>query len=90
MRVDTPIIHECAGMVQGGSVTKQRNELTVTERAAFIGWRLMAGDAWTTAEVAALLGMSWHGAYDMLNRASRILPICQDAQKRWTRIPEQQ
>jgi hypothetical protein len=66
----------------------RRSELTVTERAAFIGWQLMKGNTWTTAEVAALMGMSWQGAFEMLNKASRILPIYQDDQKRWTKIPE--
>jgi hypothetical protein len=63
-------------------------ELTVTERAAFIGWRLMVGDKWTTQEVASLLGMSWQGAFMLLSRTSRILPISQDEFKRWSRIPE--
>lgn len=63
-------------------------ELTVTERAAFVGWRLMAGDVWTTQEVATLLGMSWQGAYQLLCGASRILPIYQDEQRRWTKIAD--
>lgn len=75
-------------MVQGGSVTKQRIAETATERAAFIGWRLMVGDMWTTQEIATLLGMDWSAAYKLLNRMSLILPIYQDEQKRWKRIPE--
>jgi hypothetical protein len=71
-----------------GTRIKRRNELTVTERAAFIGWRLMSGDAWTTQEIATLMGMEWTSAYYMLNRISRLLPIYQDAQKRWKRISE--
>lgn len=59
-------------------------ELTVTERAAFIGWRLMAGDTWTTAEVASLMGMSWDGADKLLNRIALILPIYRDG-SRWRR-----
>lgn len=81
----------CESRKQGEQVQnsmRKRNELTVTERAAFIGWRLMSGDVWTTQEVATLLGMEWTAAYKLLDRVSRILPIYQDDEKRWTRIPE--
>lgn len=65
-----------------------KSGLTVTERAVFVGWRLMAGDVWTTQEVANILGMSWAGAYQLLCKASRILPIYQNEEKQWTRIPK--
>lgn len=69
-------------------MSRRRSELTVTERVAFISWRLMAGDVWTTAEVAALMGLDWSGAYRRLEMMSRILPIYQDDQKRWRRVAE--
>ena len=70
-------------------MTRRRNtELTVTERAAFIGWRLMTGDAWTTREVAALMEVSYQGADQLLQRASRIIPIYRNEAGKWKRLPE--
>lgn len=69
-------------------MNRRRSELTVTERVAFISWRLMAGDVWTTSEVAALMGLDWSATYRRLEMMSRILPIYQDDQKRWRRVVE--
>lgn len=69
-------------------MTRRRSELTVTERAAFLGWRLMVGDAWSTAEAAALLGVSRQGADQLLKRASSILPIYRHDDGKWRKIPD--
>lgn len=65
-------------------------ELTVTERAAFVGWRLMVGDVWTTQEVATLMGITYQGADQLLSRASRIIPIYRDSDRKWKRIEEKE
>ena len=46
-----------------------------TERAALIGWKLKDGELLTTAQVAEIACISRSGAYDLMARVSRILPI---------------
>lgn len=56
--------------------------LMTTERVALLTWGLMLGTTYTTAQAADLTGLSCDGAYRMLRRVSRVLPIhCENG--RW-------
>lgn len=46
-----------------------------TERIAMITWLLARGNSYTVAEVAAMAGVTHDGAYKLLCKISRILPI---------------
>lgn len=54
-------------------------ELTVesipTERVATTAWAFAQGESYTTAQVATLTGLTWFGAYKLLCKMSRVLPI---------------
>lgn len=50
---------------------------TPTERIAVVVWRLAAGYRPTTAEIAVSAGISRSGAWEMMSRLSRVLPVCQ-------------
>lgn len=59
-------------------------DFATTERIGLVTWSLMLGTAFTTAQVADLTGLTWGGAYRMLYRLSRVLPIYRDDDGRWT------
>jgi len=46
-----------------------------TERTAVIVWLLAQGRTFRTAEVANLTGVGRSGAYDLMSRISRVLPV---------------
>lgn len=56
---------------------------TITERAATITWRLAHGESLQTRDVADLVGLSMPGAYLLMQRLSRVIPIYQDEQGFW-------
>lgn len=58
-------------------------DLMTTERIALVSWALLLGKAYTTREVAELTGLTWGGAYRMLCRMSRVLPLYQHDDGRW-------
>ncbi len=59
------------------------HELSPQQRAALLVYHLCAlGRRYTTAEVAAALGLTPRGALYLLERLSGVLPIVQDGQ-RW-------
>ncbi len=72
----------------GAASQSNTNELpeTTTERVAVVVLCLADGGKLTTAEVAELAGVSWHGAELMLERASRVVPIVK-AGGVWQRHP---
>ena len=51
------------------------DELTAQQRAAKTVWFLARGHAFTTAEIAALTGMTRQGAWQMMERLAEQLPI---------------
>lgn len=53
-----------------------------TERVALVVHRLAHGEAATTQEIAEWTGLTRFGAWDMLSRISRVLPIT-IINKRW-------
>lgn len=58
-------------------------EYTTTERVTVVVVKLLFGEQLTTAEIASLTGMSWHGANSLMLRISRVLPIVK-INKIWT------
>lgn len=57
-----------------------------TDRVTVVVWALAEGRKLTTADVARMTGLRWKGAYRLLCRVSRIIPIRQDIDG-WVRIP---
>lgn len=62
---------------------REAEEYIVTERVAVIVRLLTLGRRYTTAEVAALLGMERTGAFKMLAKISRVVPLA-EIDGRWT------
>lgn len=58
--------------------------LTTTEAVCRLCWHLFHGEAMTTEQAAQLTGLTTHGAYQMLCRMARYLPITQDPADRET------
>ena len=56
---------------------------TITERAALVTWHLVHGESMQTKDVAELTGLSINGAYRLMIRLSRVIPIYQDQDDRW-------
>lgn len=57
----------------GGSVDNR--DFATTERISFIIWSMTLGAKLTTREIAQLLGITRAGAYLMLCRSSRAIPL---------------
>jgi len=51
------------------------DRLTTTEAAALLVWHLSHGDVLTAQEAAQMLGLSRQGAWSLLCRISRVVPI---------------
>jgi hypothetical protein len=51
------------------------DDMVVTEKAGLIGFHLGTGQTYTVDEVADLTGLSRHGAYQLLIKMSRSVPI---------------
>ena len=58
-------------------------ETVTTERIARVTWALSEGQALTTRQAAALAGISTRGAWSMLDKLCRVLPIYQDEDNVW-------
>jgi hypothetical protein len=56
---------------------------TPSERVAVVVWALMHGQRLTTRQVATLSGLSVQGAFGLMCRISRVLPLYQDEQNVW-------
>jgi hypothetical protein len=73
-----------------GSV--QRNdpgELIPTERIALVAAALALGGTVTTTFLAAELGITRSGAWRLLTKVSRVLPITSDDDERWYWVDSQ-
>jgi len=53
----------------------EEREYITTERVAVIVWQLADGEALTTAQVAEIAGISRQGAFQMLQKLARVIPI---------------
>lgn len=58
---------------------------TPTERVAYVAFMLAEGAEYSTAEVAHKCGISLRGAYALMNKASRVIPIYKEG-TRWKRF----
>lgn len=56
---------------------------SISTRSAAVVWRMAHGWRPTTREVAALVGLSMGGAWAMMARMSRGVPIALGSDKRW-------
>ena len=56
---------------------------TITERAALVTWHLAHGEAMQTRDVANLTGLGMAGAWILMQRLSRAIPIYQDDRGFW-------
>ena len=61
----------------------QTEEYTSVERYGIVSWHLAHGEEMRACEVAQLTGLTWEGAYELLCRLSRVIPICQDEHGVW-------
>lgn len=62
---------------QNDGYRMERIDSCATERVARVAWRLANGGALTTAEAAQIAGIGHRGAWAMLDKLSRVLPIVQ-------------
>jgi len=56
---------------------------TITERAALVTWHLCHGEAMQTRDIASLTGLGMAGAWVLMQRLSRAIPIYQDDRGFW-------
>jgi len=56
-------------------------DLSPTERIAIVAYHLSIGEQLSTADAASLTGLTRFGAWEMLDKLSRVLPIAQDRTK---------
>ena len=56
---------------------------TVTERVGLVVWHLAHGESMQTRSVADLTGLTMPGAWYLMTRLSRAIPIYQDDQGFW-------
>ena len=61
---------------------------TPTERVAVIVLALAHGRRLTTRQAAEITGLTLNGAFVLLCRISRVLPLCQDVDEQWQLIDE--
>lgn len=50
-------------------------DMVITERAALVAWRLAHGEAMSTDDAAAMVGVARSTAHEMLCKMARVLPI---------------
>ena len=63
------------GLAMAQPTPIDRDNLTTTEAAGLLLWHLMHGDRLTNLEAAAIIGYEENGAYRLLCRLSRVVPI---------------
>jgi len=61
-------------------------DLVAQERAATIAFALADGAKMTTRDVAHKTGLQLNGAWRMMNKLMRVLPITLDEEGRWYRV----
>lgn len=54
------------------------SDYTAQERAALITFQILEGQKMTTSEIAAHVGVTWLGAYRMMEKISRVVPVVQE------------
>lgn len=69
-----------------GLLMVQESELIPTERVAIVVWRLRDGESLSTAEVALAVGLTNSGAWRLLQKLSRVLPVYQTDSGLWEMV----
>lgn len=64
----------------------QNGDLTAQERAGKIAWLLAQGERLTTNEIARLTGLTRGGAWYLMMRISRVVPVVCDERGEWCKI----
>lgn len=66
-------------------------ELVTTERVAIVTYMLTRGHRLTTLEAGIIAGVSRQGAWAMLNKIGRVLPLCgpDTNDQRWQMLPDE-
>jgi len=62
------------------------NDLTAQERAAIVTWRLACGERLTTQEIMRLTGLTREGAWYLMMRLLRVVPIFCDDGGEWEKL----
>ena len=59
--------------------------VTSSERVALVVWRLASNRqaGLTTRQISDMCGISMQGAFDLMCRVSRVLPVAQDEERIW-------
>ena len=65
------------------TIQQEETADTISTRAAIVVWRMAHGWRPTTREVAALCGIGMGGAWAMMARIRRGVPIALGCDKRW-------
>lgn len=58
-------------------------DYTAQEKAALITWHLAHGEGMQTRDVAKMAGLTMPGAWYLMQRLARVIPIYQDGQGFW-------
>lgn len=61
------------------------SDYTAQERAALTAFYILEGAEMTTAEIAERVGLTHQGAWSMMQRVARVVPVYQD-EGRWRRF----
>lgn len=56
---------------------------TPSERVALVAWYMAFGMALSTKEIAKITGLTGKGAWSLMCRISRVLPVYKDDQDIW-------
>ena len=62
------------------------SDYVTTERVGVVVWLLAAGRAMSTAEVADMTGTTRNGAWRLLSKLCRVLPLYLDDDGIWRRM----
>ncbi len=63
-----------------------KGDLVAQERAAKVTWALAEGERLNVQDVAEFVGLTRTGAYRMMHKLARAIPITIDATGRWVRM----
>ena len=59
------------------------SDYTAQEKAGLVTWHLAHGEVMQTRDVAEMTGLSMTGAWLMMQRLARVIPIYQDERGFW-------
>lgn len=65
------------------SIINQVDYMTAQEKAAKVTFQIVSGDTPTTGEIGERFGMTYQGAYSMMSKVSRVVPMTTDEGGRW-------